>query len=301
MSDTPPKLAILFWYYKEPDICADRLRLLCQLNKNIPIYGLYGGELADFPAYQTALKAWLDDNWTFPETKQGNWKWRHGDLMLSAWQQGRGRHLQWDTLVVMQWDMLALAPVNHIFHPLEKNEIYLPGLRPMEELEPHWWWVRPGTSQGDEYSRFKAQLAERYAFFGPYQACQFITAALPRTFLDSYAQIPEPELGFLEYKLPAYANLFGTPIRELPHLRVTWPGEWHRAGRVTLTAAKREIRDMDIIVERLTPGGARLFHPVSRPFPSESSGLIKLMLQGLARATLDRIRKKFTHSRGAEK
>jgi len=34
------KLAILFWFYKEPEICQNRLELLRQNNPTISIYGL---------------------------------------------------------------------------------------------------------------------------------------------------------------------------------------------------------------------------------------------------------------------
>jgi len=40
------KLAVLFWFYKEPEICHNRLEILRQHNPTVPIYGLYGGDLA---------------------------------------------------------------------------------------------------------------------------------------------------------------------------------------------------------------------------------------------------------------
>ena len=42
--------------------------------------------------------------------------------------------------------------------------------------------------------------------------CQFIGMVAPRSFMDRYAGIDEPELGFLEYKVPVYAQAFGTPL-----------------------------------------------------------------------------------------
>ena len=37
------KLAILFWFYKEPEICKNRLELLKKYNSDLKIFGLYGG------------------------------------------------------------------------------------------------------------------------------------------------------------------------------------------------------------------------------------------------------------------
>lgn len=33
---TPPRLAILFWYYKQPEVCLDRANLLRRLNPGVP-------------------------------------------------------------------------------------------------------------------------------------------------------------------------------------------------------------------------------------------------------------------------
>ncbi|MBT9611982.1 MAG: hypothetical protein IV108_01800, partial [Burkholderiales bacterium] len=129
------QLTILFWYYKEPAICANRLQLLRRLNPGVRIYGLYGGEISHFAEYDATLKPWLDDNWAFPEDKDTEWKWRHGDLMISAWHRSRGHTLPWETLVIMQWDMIALAPIPRIFGPMQNGTLYLPGLRPMTQLE----------------------------------------------------------------------------------------------------------------------------------------------------------------------
>lgn len=273
MQDNIPNLAILFWYYKEPDICLERVRLLRRLNPDMPIFGLYGGEPAEFGDFERRLVPWLDDNWAFHDNRDGEWKWRHGDRMISLWHLEHGQRLDWDTLIIMQWDMLALAPVQHIFKPLYRNEIYLPGLRPLDEIESRFYWTRPDTEVYDDYLQFKAWLVQHYGYNGPQQACQFLTAALPRSFLDSYAVMPRPELGFLEYKLPAYATVFGTPIRDFPDLRVSWFGAHPPGRRCVLTTAKLDIPAATIAGEALTPGGARLFHPVSAHFPASQSGL----------------------------
>jgi hypothetical protein len=279
----PPKLAILFWYYKEVETCVGRLRQLRSLNPGISIYGLYGGNPIEFHDYASALDAMLDDNWAFSGDMTAEWKWRHGDLMLSAWHRARGCRLKdWDSLVIMQWDLLALAPIERIFSPLARDEIHFPGLRPISELT-NWWWIQPNTRRGDEYISFKAMMSERYGFAGPYQACQFVTGVLPRCFLDAYADMADPDLGFMEYKMPAFASMLGLSFRSLPRLDVTWPFELAGKSRITLTAAKREIQPQEIAIEYLRPHGARLFHPVSDLFPTTQSAMLKLALYGLVR------------------
>jgi hypothetical protein len=280
-----PRLAILFWWYKEPEICADRLRLLRRLNPDLPIYGLYGGP-PQSGNVSTCMPSLLDDDWAYAEDRSAEWKWHHGDLMLSAWYRERGMKLAWDTLVIMQWDMLALAPLRRIFGNVARDEIFLPGLRAIEEVGPHWWWTRPGTPQHDEFMRFREMMAARYGFKGPYLACQFVTGIMPRGFMEGYVSNPEPELGFLEYKMPAFASCMGLKLLKYPGFDVVWPMDINSKDRVTLTAAKREVGDALIASECLKPTGARLFHPVSRHFPSSRLGFTAWMARTLAHRAL---------------
>jgi hypothetical protein len=88
------------------------------------------------------------------------------------------------------------------------------GVRPVREVEPWWQWMRPEPRR--EYDAFLAHVASRH---GPVQdplCCQFIGLVAPRTFMASYADIDEPELGFLEYKIPVYAQVFGIPLVPTP-------------------------------------------------------------------------------------
>ncbi|MEQ1592434.1 MAG: hypothetical protein ABL892_08600 [Thiobacillaceae bacterium] len=264
--------------------------MLRRLNPDILIFGLYGGNPAGFHDYERTLAHWLDDNWAYNEEKDSEWKWRHGDRMICLWFTQRGLLFEWDTLIVMQWDMLALASVEKLFSMLRPGELYLPGLRPLSEIESQWWWTQPDTEVYDDYIAFKAWLNEHSVYPITLQACQFFTAALPRSFLQRYADIQNPELGFLEYKIPAYASLFGNPVRDLLHLPVNWFGKPPPGKRTTLTTAKAEIPTATIAAERLTPGGARLFHPVTVRFPSARLGLMIWLLQQSITALVRRSR-----------
>ncbi len=250
----------------------------------MPIYGLYGGSASDLDA--GPLHRLLDDDWTYTEDRSAEWKWHHGDVMLSTWYREQGARLEWDILAVMQWDMLALAPLQRIFGTVARDEIYLPGLRPLEDIENRWWWAQPNTPQRDELMRFREMMSNRYGFRGLYQACQFVTGLLPRRFMEEYAQNSEPELGFLEYKLPAMASAMGLKFMELPWLEVVWPMDIAGRSKVTLTAAKHEISDSRIATEYIKPSGARLFHPVSRAFPSTRLGVMAWTARVLARSAL---------------
>lgn len=288
-----PRFAILFWYYKELDVCLDRAKLLRRLNPDARILGLFGGEPKDFPAFQQALTDVLDDNWAYPGGKNAEWKWRHGDRMICEWFEQRGHTFEWGTLAIMQWDMLALAPINQLFDMLRPNELYLPGLRPLDQIESRWWWTRPGTEVHDDYLAFKDWIANHLGYRGDFQACQFVTAALPRAFLQRYAAIERPNLGFLEYTIPVYASAFGFSVRDLPHLPTSWVGEPAQAKRTTLIASKIDIPVATLVAELLTPGGARLFHPVTSRFPSSRSGKFIWMFEQCAAIFLRKLSRRF--------
>ena len=260
-----PQLAILFWYYKAPAICCRRLAELRRLHPTTAIYGLYGGDpgqIGDF----AELRTWLDDAWCYDSAQPEEWKWRHGDLMIAEWFDKRGRDLAWDSIAVVQWDMLVCRPLDQVFSPLDRDEVYLPGVRPVSEVEGFWWWAKPGTPQRAEMDAFEAGLRQRHRF-GALQGCQFVCAVFSRRFLELYGSMPDREIGFLEYKLPSCVLAFGMSLRDYPQLKVSWQSDPHETRPVVLSARKGAIRARDILLQRLVPGGARLFHPVHAEYP----------------------------------
>ena len=45
------ELAILFWFYKEPEICLNRLKILKKYNPDLKIFGLFGGDIKEEKNY----------------------------------------------------------------------------------------------------------------------------------------------------------------------------------------------------------------------------------------------------------
>jgi hypothetical protein len=132
------ELAILYWCYKELDVCVSRLQLIRHYNPATPIYVLFGGDLADAGQFEAAFASYVDDFYAFPDAKSVSWKWWRGDVMISRWFRDRGHHLRWDSIAILQWDMLAFAPVEKLFINMKPNELLLSGAWPMLEID----WVR---------------------------------------------------------------------------------------------------------------------------------------------------------------
>lgn len=274
------KLAILFWFYRHPELCRERLEELRRFNPGVPIYGLYGGNPANAAAYEAALGPLLDDWWAYHEPHAERWKWRHGDMMIAAWFRDRGRHLDWDSVFVAQWDMAVFESVRRLVGSLKPDELLLSGLRPAAEVEGWWCW----TAEPD-YPRFMQHMREAEGYDGPALCCQFVGVCLPRSFLARFAGRAEPELGFLEYTIPTLAAAWGHGFCREHRLEVLWPRQGGRLANVLRTFSASghvQVPDFVVAANLRLPNGRRIFHPVRRslarrrPFLADLVGHLRL-------------------------
>jgi hypothetical protein len=299
------KLAVLFWFYKEPEICQNRLELLRKHNPKIPIYGVYGGDLATVDRYKIQLDPYLDDFYAFSEHQDAHWKWRNGDLILTHWYRERGKYLPFDTVVVIQWDMLVFGAIEQIFSMLQKDRILLSGLRSIAEVEDNWHWVTPKVpDERRQYLEFMEHIDKTYSYQQDPIGCIFIVACLPRIFLEPYSEIERPELGFLEYRIPIYAQIFGVPICENHPFKVWWVDEdpyfnsqhlIHRfinffilkfnanSLRPTFQPTRSDISLIPIWRRLKMPKGDRIFHPYQGMFPMTNREWLAALIDELKR------------------
>ena len=266
------QLASLFWFYKDLDVCAERLSSLRRQNPDTPIYGLFGGRPEDAPAASAALSRWLDDLYIYPKERDALWKWQHGDQLIAAWHRDRGHALPWDTVFVTQWDMLLLEPLDRLFASLKPGEALFSGLRPAHEVEAWWGWLN-GADETKRRDRdaFLSYMDKRYGFRGELLCCLFIVACLPRRFLDLYVEAGPPEAGFLEYKMPTMARQFGIPFCTDHPYRPWWrqePATRDVPIRARLLNAVGDTLPREAVLEELArPGGLRIIHPYRGSFP----------------------------------
>jgi hypothetical protein len=267
------RFAILFWFYKDFDLCRERLLLLRRLNPETPIYGLYGGPL-EASGGAEALSLEMDDLYIYPEPRDSHWKWLNGDQVIAHWMRARGGALTGRTIVVVQWDMLVLAPIDEVFAGLAPGEAVFSGFRPLQQVEPWWGWA----SGRDPEKRamlddFQAVLRTRFGYEGPLWCALFIVVAIPDAFLARYAS-EAPEEGFLEYKMPTLARAWGVPVRTDLGLDPWWaadPSTREVPERArALNAVGREIPWSLIQSELADATGLRVFHPYSDAFPPDA-------------------------------
>jgi hypothetical protein len=261
-------VAILFWFYKDLPLCRSRLDVLRRANPDTPIFGLYGGPADDQERFRDALAPLVDDYWAFETSATAKWKWRHGDLMLTAWHEARGQHLEWTHVFVAQWDMLVLAPVATLVPELGERDVLLSGIRRVETIANDWVWVQGG--HGDDYRAFVDAMESQFGSVDPI-CCLFVIACLPRALLESYRDLAAPTVGYVEYRLPTVASVYGFRIVEDDRYPSWGPSssvEGRPSGRERLVNGTRHpVRLPRILLEVARPSGARVFHPYHGIFP----------------------------------
>jgi hypothetical protein len=268
------KLAILFWFYKEPQICKNHLELIRRYNAITPIYVLYGGELEDADKYKLILGEYLDDFYVFTQNKSSSWKWHLGDLLITDWYSQRGKDLLWDTIIIIQWDMLIFGSVHELFSMLKKDSILLSGLVPIKKIENRWTWTSTSIAPEirEQYLNFLNYVKQKYSYAQEPLGCVFIVVCFPRSFLEKYASVEQPELGFLEYRVPIYAQIFETPFCVDHPFQIAGSGDSTTSkNEETLNAKRFDISLITIFKHLIDRNGARVFHPYRKVFPLKRS------------------------------
>jgi hypothetical protein len=124
---------------------------------------------------------------------------------------------------------------------------------------------------------FQERLHRDYGHSEPLWCCLFIVICLPRAFLQRYAAAGPPDEGFLEYKMPTLARLWGTPIRTDLGFDPWWaadPSTRDAPLRVrVLNAVGEEISPETVASELARIDGARIFHPFVADVTSLPRGL----------------------------
>ena len=255
------KRIILFRFHGLLDICANRLELLHHYNPGIRIIGLWGGERAKLLEARHALDSYLESIWDIP-VKSSLWKWQHADLALLMWYRHEGRHIAFDMLHLVEWDLLLLASLDLIYEETGRNGVALTGLTPLERIQHDWYWtsVEPYSTQ---WQQLQKHVREQFGWQGPYFACQGPAAAFSKAFLERYSNEDVPELVHEELRLPLYAQALGFDLAGLPNIyrEIRDPDEMK-----FFNCEKLLIQEHLIRTELLKSRGRRVFHPYRKHF-----------------------------------
>lgn len=255
------KRIILFRFHDSLDVSANRLELLRRYNPDTQIVGLWGGDRSGFQKARQALASRLDHIWEIP-VESPRWKWQHADLALLMWYRHEGRHIDFDMLHLVEWDLLLLASLDQIYGETGRNGVALTGLTPLERIQHNWYWtsVEPYATQ---WRQLQKHVHDRYGWQGPNFACQGPANTYSKAFLERYSQEEIPELVHDELRIPLYAQALGFEVAGLPQIyrEIKNPKEMK-----FFNCEKRPILECRIRWELLKPRGRRVFHPYQKPW-----------------------------------
>lgn len=246
---------VLFRYHKRPYVCRDRLKQLRQYNPGVKIYGLYGGEEADFDKFQSYLRKFLDGNYCI-KGKSRNWKWKNSDLAIRLWFSEVGAKVEFDVLHVVEWDLLLFDSLEKIYKHIPTESLGITALTPLAGVAERWSWVskEPYAAQTRllfSFAKEKYKYSdEPYASLGP-------GTSLPRKFLSSLANVVVPEYGHDELRLPLFAQILGFKMKA-----TGFYGEWGNPNVQRYFNCHGDEISLDMISEELNiDEGRRVFHP----------------------------------------
>jgi hypothetical protein len=224
--------------------------LLRALNPGVPIHGLFGGS-----GLASKRLLGLDD--LYSSRNPTEWNWKHSDLVLAEWYREAGHAIPFDTLHLVEWDLLLVEPLESLYSAVPTGAVGLTALTPISELEDEWTWLRRRESRS-EWEQLLAWARTDRGYDGVPHGCVGPGPCFPRGFLEAYAKLDPPLLGNDELRLPLAAQILGFPMVDT-RLRGPWRGErehpfFHfRANEIELTTIRTELAK---------PDGWRAFHPV---------------------------------------
>jgi hypothetical protein len=261
------KRLILFRFHGSLDICANRLELLHRFNPGTRIIGLWGGDRSGLQEARQVLASCLEYIWDIP-VESPHWKWQNGDLSLLMWYRQEGRHIPFDMLHLVEWDLLLLASLDRIYGETGREGVALTGLTPLERIQQNWAWTS-AEPHATEWRQLREHVRDRYRWDGPHFACQGPANAFSKAFLERYSQEDIPELVHEELRIPLYARVLGFEVAGLPRIyrEIKDPKEMKFFNCESQLIKERVIR-----WELLKPWGRRVFHPYRKCFHLGYSG-----------------------------
>src|SRR5215217_1184946 len=131
---------VLFRFHQNRVVCKNRLALIRRNNPEVEIHGLFGGDESLYPNVQRAI----GDDFASLFCLRGKtplWKWLHGDLAVREWYRAVGRSLSFDVVHLVEWDLVLLDSLDHLYRHVPAEAAGLTGLVRLELIKDRWCWT----------------------------------------------------------------------------------------------------------------------------------------------------------------
>jgi hypothetical protein len=201
--------AILLGFYKGPALCRERIALLRALNPGVAVYGMQGNA-GDGMSEEDAASLDLDHLWKC-EQADPEWCWLHWDLMVSQWYRDVGNGFRFDTLHLIDWDVILLRPLAEIFRDFTEG-VVVTDRKPLPLIYDSWAWTS-GENRANWLS-LRADAAHGASLPDEQLACLGPAMSFSRAFLERYSLENPSEVCCGEPRVPLYAQKFGMPVHD---------------------------------------------------------------------------------------
>ena len=245
----------LFRYHNNLEICKNRLKLFRQINPDVKVYGLFGGKEEDFDDSHSQLKDYFEGNYCL-KGKSNLWKWKNGDLAIRQWYLDYGKHLDFDMLHLLEWDLLMTCPIEEIYAHIPKDTLGVTGLISLEKVEEEWFWTRDPL-QKENWNKLKDHVKKKYNFHGPYFASVGPGLMLTKSFLEQYAKDHIPEYCNDELRLPLFASALKLEMKDTGFLK-KW---FSKTEKKYFNCNENNISLKSLMKQLNKKNGRRVFHP----------------------------------------
>jgi hypothetical protein len=251
---------VVFRFDWNPLVCRARVRQLRRLNPGVRVVGLYGGAGGwRRAAFRSLSRAVLGLDSFYASRRSGEWNWKNGDLALAAWFRDVGHRLEFDVAHLVEWDLLLLAPLEHLYRDVPPGALGLTAYTRLSDVGGDWDWIRQPERRA-ETEDLLTMVREQWGFRDEPHVCLGVGPCFPRTFLAQYAEVDAPEIGHDELRLPLFAGVLGFPVVDTGFRR-----SWHEDSEdAFFNASGQDIDGATVLAELQRPGGRRAFHPVRR-------------------------------------
>lgn len=207
--------------------------------------------------FRIAGGRFLDLDSLYLSTRSERANWTHGDVLLAEWYRNVGVHIDFDILYFVEWDLLLLDPLEHLYSHVPTGAVALTAPRELSSVAESWFWLERGDNRR-QWEELIHHARSRWGYSDIPHACLGPGPMFPRTFLEKISGISIPLLSNDEIRYPLFAQLFGFEITDT-RFRLSWSGtEEDRYFNFNSV----EIDRQTIAAELALPHGRRAFHPV---------------------------------------
>lgn len=203
---------VIFRYHKDFDVCIQNLKNLRRMNPDVPIDGLYGGDIAAFKDIPLELTNLLTTNWCIP-VDDPFYKWKNGDLCVRWWFREIGVNLDFDYVMLIEWDLYTLKPLKDIYKNIERHVNYFTRFGDYQYAKSiDWYWINnhykweiENLTNALEKNNLTFEMEKlSFGLMGGSILC--------RKFLERLSSFPIPSYSNDEFRLSVYSQAFGIPL-----------------------------------------------------------------------------------------